>query len=237
LLGLIQRETQRQGLNYLAMKVAVFHSSLTGDRRRSIIQQLQTGQIKVILSTSALEAGIDLPELDCCLLRGFPGSLMSFWQRVGRAGRKQHGLVIFLPLAQNPVDCFYGLHPQELLSGEVESAADFVALHSMQHQIVKAVPLVVLSSSLDVDSVVSAVMGRAIGYFFDTCEGGNGASEAIFHQLPKFAAKASALAKGCNCESGCPRCLTQHSCPQQNTGLHKDAGIFLLDAMATLNHS
>ncbi|WP_339379301.1 hypothetical protein [aff. Roholtiella sp. LEGE 12411] len=44
-----------------------------------MIQKLQAGQIKVIISTSSLEAGIYLPELNCCLLRGFPGSLMSFW--------------------------------------------------------------------------------------------------------------------------------------------------------------
>ncbi|MEH2038424.1 helicase-related protein [Nostoc sp.] len=98
-------------------------SSLTGDRRSEIIQKLQGGQIKVIISTSSLEAGIDLPELDCCLIRGFPGSLMSFWQRVGRAGHKQHGLVIYLPLGQNPIDVYYARHNQKLLSGEVESAA------------------------------------------------------------------------------------------------------------------
>lgn len=78
LLGLIKREAQRQGLNYLASQVAIFYGSLTGNRRRENIQQLQSKRLKVILSTSALEAGIDLPELDCCLLRGFPGSLMSF---------------------------------------------------------------------------------------------------------------------------------------------------------------
>jgi DEAD/DEAH box helicase domain-containing protein len=59
----------------------------------------------------------------------------------------------------------------------------------MEHQVIKAVPLVVLSSSLDVDCIVDNLAGRTVGYFFDTVEGGNGASEAIFHQLPKFASK------------------------------------------------
>nr|WP_248277511.1 DEAD/DEAH box helicase [Brasilonema sp. UFV-L1] len=525
LLGLIQRETQRQGLTQLADKVAIFYSSLTGDRRQQIIQNLQTGQIKVIIATSSLEAGIDLPELDCCLIRGFPGSLMSFWQRVGRAGRKKHGLVMYLPVGQNPIDVFYSQHPTELLSQEVESAAfnpdyptilgkhlecgcvesslalkelnsrfgnvagavadslmqqnklflshngklwgkgyphkdlnirsstqtsislidkltgetletmslsvayrevfpeaiysvqdesgeliayrcesldqirgeaklaflgkdtdsfteaesdldivplstlaqpkiiptnikdgklqltlvwgemttsvtgyklmkriygttcknqrcinykkplegrtcpscklslysgevtqvqsevafeepyvtkyqapcvlvevnaplkqalstqvnlykreiaehsgedreipeqfkalwtssaDFTALHSIEHQIVKAVPLVVLSSSLDVDGIVTQKEGETIGYFFDTNEGGNGAAEAIFHELPRFAAKAYALAAECDCEAGCPRCLHICGCSQQNMGLHKDIGLFLLDAI------
>ncbi|WP_347276498.1 DUF1998 domain-containing protein [Chroococcidiopsis sp [FACHB-1243]] len=98
-------------------------------------------------------------------------------------------------------------------------------------EIVKAVPLVVLSSSLDVDTVVDRSADKTVGYFFDTSSGGNGAAEAIFHQLPKFAAKARSLALECDCEFGCPRCLTQHGCPQQNLGLHKDAGLFLLDAI------
>lgn len=523
LLGLIQRETQRQGLGYLASKVAVFYSSLTAERRHEIIAKLQSGQIKVIISTSSLEAGIDLPELDCCLLRGFPGSLMSFWQRVGRAGRSSHGLVIYLPLVQNPIDVYYAQHPQQLLSGSVESAAfnpdyptilgkhlecgcvesslnlrelhtrfgtvsgavanslleqsklylsnngrlwgrgyphkevnirstpntqinlidrytgdilesmslplaqrevfpeaiynlqdengdliayrsvsldeergeavleylekntdlytepaseldiqpistlgdskiiptnidsgklrltlvwgeittsvtgyklmkrtygvtcknqncanhrkpiegktcprchnrlypaditqlqreitfaqpyitkyqapcvlleinqvinsylqtqvneikkqitencgneipeqfkalwttsaDFTALHSIQHQIIKAVPLVVLSSSLDVDAIVNQKEERTFAYFFDTCDGGNGATEAIFSDLPKFAAKAYSLASDCNCDSGCPRCLHYTGCPQHNNALHKDLGLFLLNAI------
>ncbi len=123
LLGLIRRETERQGIGYLANQVAVFYGSLKGDRRRAIIQQLQQRKVKIIISTSALEAGIDLPELDGCLIRGFPGSLMSFWQRVGRAGRSSHGLVIFLPIAQDPLDSFYGNNPQQLLSGEIEKTA------------------------------------------------------------------------------------------------------------------
>lgn len=71
--------------------------------------------------------------------------------------------------------------------------------------------------------------------FFDSCDGGNGASEAIFYQLLKFAKKAAALAKNCDCEYGCPRCLTQHNCLQQNRGLYKDLGWWLLlDAISTV---
>jgi DEAD/DEAH box helicase domain-containing protein len=48
---------------------------------------------------------------------------MSFRQRLGRAGRISPGLVIFLPVAQSSLDYYYGKHPEQLLSGEVESAA------------------------------------------------------------------------------------------------------------------
>ncbi len=47
---------------------------------------------------------------------------MSWWQRIGRVGRKNPGLVIFLPVAQNPLDNFYGKQPNFLLNGGVESA-------------------------------------------------------------------------------------------------------------------
>ncbi|WP_228062079.1 DEAD/DEAH box helicase, partial [Coleofasciculus sp. LEGE 07081] len=525
LIELVQRETSRQGVGYLAKKVAPFYGSLKGDRRRRLIQQLGTGEVNVIVSTSALEAGIDLPELDCCVIRGYPGSIMSFRQRLGRVGRQNPGLIIFLPVAQNPLDYYYGQYPQQLLSETVESAAfnpdyptilskhlecccvesglplvevelnfgtaggivasglleqrklflsshhclwasgyphrgvnlrgnalssvelvdistgetfeemsleiayrevfpgaiytasdeggnlvtyrceslnlesnkallqplpsnpgiftqaetsleiqclgrleepkiiatdfpegrlrlrlnwgeittvvkgykilsrdyrltctnvtclnyhqplsgkacsvcrrqlyyaevtqvkeevpfqqpyrsnyqapvvkveinpgvveavvekvnvlkseikaeygnaipdvlkelwtsspDWVALHSLGHQIIFALPMVVLSSSQDVNCVVEKEDKRVVGYFFDTCDGGNGAAEAIFQQLPVLAAKAKSLASICDCADGCPRCLTQSGCPQQNAGLHKEVGLFLLRAIGS----
>lgn len=56
-------------------------------------------------------------------MKGYPGSIMSFRQRLGRAGRVKPGLVIFLPVSQNSLDYYYGKHPEQLLSPEVESAA------------------------------------------------------------------------------------------------------------------
>ncbi|MGK7904508.1 MAG: DEAD/DEAH box helicase [Hormoscilla sp.] len=528
LLSLIQRETARQGLGYLAQQVGIFYGSLKGDRRRNLIRQLETGSLKVIISTSALEAGIDLPELDFCLLRGYPGSIMSFRQRLGRVGRKHPGLIIFLPVAQNALDNYYGKNPQQLLEGEVESAVfnpnyptilskhlecccsesglplpdleslfgekagaiasalleqeklsmsardylqtygyphknvnirgsnslsvdlvnaetgeefenmsldiayrevfpkaiytasdegkslvtyecekldiekgkaylkplseppniftqaeqelevkrlskleetkiidtaltegrlrlrlywgeitslvtgykvfireyrltctnkrcpnyhqplkgkncsvcsrklnyaeiiqekekiqfsepyrttyqapllkveinpavldalsqqvdrlkktvreqqvdkipdrleylwrstpGWLALHSIGHLLSFALPLVVLSSSFDVNYIVQKEGDRptVVGYFFDTCDGGNGAAEAIFQHFPRLAKKAKSLAQACDCQFGCPRCLTQSRCPQQNEGLHKEIGLFLLDAIARL---
>ncbi|MEG5043488.1 DEAD/DEAH box helicase [Microcoleus sp. B4-C1] len=525
LVDLIQKESTRQGNSYWAQKVTAFYGSLKSDRRQNIISQLQSGKLKVIISTSALEAGLDLPELDCCLVKGYPGSIMSFRQRLGRAGRIDPGLVIFLPVAQNSLDYYYGKNPNQLLSGEVESAAFYpnyptivskhiecccvesglpavevesrfdaaggavaeelldqdrlflvrnstlrgwgnphlkvnirgnaidaielidkntgesfeemsrdiayrevfpgaiytafddgnslvtylcqsldtdqnkailqpfeedpslftepdlglqiellenledpriiptslpdarlrltlgwgkitsevmgyklckreyrhtctnvkcrchkqflegkictscgrnlksieintliksvpfnppyqiqyeapvvkvevnpaliaaitgevdrhkasartqygddipqeleglfksppvaVALHSMAHQIQLAVPLVVLSSTHDVNCTVERDDSGIVAYFFDTTDGGNGASEEIGKQLPLFAAKAMSLALNCECSDGCPKCLIQLGCPQQNQGLHKKVGLFLLEAIAT----
>jgi DEAD/DEAH box helicase domain-containing protein len=122
--------------------------------------------------------------------------------------------------------------PQEL-KGLFEGNAVVVALHSMAHQIQLAVPLVVLSSTHDVNCTVKQDDSGIVAYFFDTTDGGNGASEEIGKQLPLFAAKAMSLALNCECSDGCPKCLIQIGCPQQNQGLHKKVGLFLLEAIAT----
>jgi DEAD/DEAH box helicase domain-containing protein len=122
--------------------------------------------------------------------------------------------------------------PQEL-KGLFEGNAVVVALHSMAHQIQLAVPLVVLSSTHDVNCTVEQDDSGIVAYFFDTTDGGNGASEEIGKQLPLFAAKAMSLALNCECSDGCPKCLIQIGCPQQNQGLHKKVGLFLLKAIAT----
>ncbi|GAB1545282.1 hypothetical protein NUACC21_79580 [Scytonema sp. NUACC21] len=523
LLSIIKQEARKQGCSHLAEGVAIFYGSLKSDRRSDIIGQLQSGKIRWILSTSALEAGIDLPELDCCLVRGWPGSLMSFRQRIGRAGRRNPGLVVFLPVAQSPLDNYYGTNPDVLLhsvaesasfnpdypillgkhlmaaavessipiamlthyfgeraaavanalmnqnqlflnrngqlwgrgyphkeinlrgnamtsvklidngtgedfeemsldmafrevfpgaiysaqnsEGEIakykstvldvtqriailnpidsksntftiaetdldiemlepladsktvvlsipkgklkltlgwgeitssvtgyklcvkqyeltctssgccnyhrpisgkscmycgtclknvelvtvideivfdkpyctqyktpivkveindeakraistlvgqfkeqvlrsnyesitpaydvlwEAAADSIALHSMGHQMIFAVPLVILGSSLDLNYIV-VDEGETVGYFYDAVDGGNGCSEAIFHQFQKFAHSAALLSKACSCETGCPKCLHLHSCPQGNSALNKTVGLMLLEAIA-----
>ncbi|WP_250855136.1 DEAD/DEAH box helicase, partial [Anabaena sp. PCC 7938] len=80
-------------------QVTAFYSGITAERRAEVVNQLQSGIIKWIIATEALEAGIDLPELECCVLRGWPGSKMAYQQRSGRAGRSQPGLTVLLPNA------------------------------------------------------------------------------------------------------------------------------------------
>ncbi|WP_414553157.1 DEAD/DEAH box helicase [Anabaena sp. CCY 0017] len=101
-------------------QVAAFYSGITSERRAEVVNQLQSGIIKWIIATEALEAGIDLPELECCVLRGWPGSKMAYQQRSGRAGRSQPGITLLLPNALNPIDCYVAEHPEMLVSGEVE---------------------------------------------------------------------------------------------------------------------
>jgi DEAD/DEAH box helicase domain-containing protein len=87
--------------------VRSYYASMTPTLKKKTIEQIKSGEVKVIICTNALEAGIDLPELDACLIRGYPGSRMSFLQRIGRAGRSKSGLVVFLPSKQSAFDFYF----------------------------------------------------------------------------------------------------------------------------------
>ncbi len=86
--------------------------------RREIENGLRTGEIKGVVSTSALEAGIDIGSLDAVILVGFPGSLLSAWQQAGRAGRgTDSSLIVFMP-QENPLDRYFMHHPDDFLGRE-----------------------------------------------------------------------------------------------------------------------
>ncbi|MBD2428088.1 DEAD/DEAH box helicase [Phormidium sp. FACHB-1136] len=104
---LLADKAAHQGQPHLAQQVASFYGSLDEVRRRDIIARLSSGDVRWIVATEALEAGIDLPQLDCCILRGFPGNLMSFAQRIGRAGRQQEGLAVLIPMGHSLLDIHY----------------------------------------------------------------------------------------------------------------------------------
>ena len=91
--------------------VDLFYGSLRSEQRKERLEKLSRGETKVLITTNCLEAGIDLPELDFVVLRGF-SSLNSFWQRGGRCGRKSPGLIIFIPDVHNHIDYYYATQPE-----------------------------------------------------------------------------------------------------------------------------
>jgi DEAD/DEAH box helicase domain-containing protein len=115
---LLADKATHQGQPHLAQQVASFYGSLDEARRRDIVERLSAGEIRWIVATEALEAGIDLPQLDCCILRGFPGNLMSFAQRMGRAGRQNDGLAILIPMGNSLLDAHYSQETELLGSPE-----------------------------------------------------------------------------------------------------------------------
>jgi len=79
--------------------------------RREIEADLRSGAAKVVVSTNALELGIDIGSLDVAVLVGYPGSQASFWQRAGRVGRRGKPSLVVQISRSDPVDQYLARHP------------------------------------------------------------------------------------------------------------------------------
>jgi DEAD/DEAH box helicase domain-containing protein len=90
--------------------------------RRSIERGLRDGEILGVVSTNALELGVDIGRLDVSILAGYPGSVAATWQQFGRAGRRQGTSVAILVASGAPVDQYVIHHPEFLLDNTPEEA-------------------------------------------------------------------------------------------------------------------
>ena len=86
------------------------------NERRQIERGLREGRIRGVVSTNALELGIDIGSLDVAVLAGYPGTVASTWQRMGRAGRRSGTSVAVLVASSTPLDQFIVNHPEYFLN-------------------------------------------------------------------------------------------------------------------------
>lgn len=108
--------------NNYSIKIEPYRSGLLPTERRNIEKGLREGSVTGVVSTNALELGIDIGGLDAAVMASWPGSHSSFWQQSGRAGRRQgHSLAIFVA-SSSPLDQFYIENPEYCLSGRSELA-------------------------------------------------------------------------------------------------------------------
>lgn len=106
----------------LADKLESYRAGYLPHERRKVEQRLFNGDLLGVVSTNALELGLDIGSLDACLLIGYPGTIASFQQRAGRAGRRsRHSLVIFVG-GTDPIDQYFMRHPETLFEKAPESA-------------------------------------------------------------------------------------------------------------------
>lgn len=103
-------------------KVKPYRGGLLPNERRKLERALFNGEIRTIITTNALELGIDIGDLDLCLMAGHPGSFASFWQQAGRVGRKGKAATIVYVAKDQPIDQFLVHHPEFLLSAPIEQA-------------------------------------------------------------------------------------------------------------------
>ena len=89
-------------------RISAFHADLKNDNRQDIQKKIKSGNIRVVFATNALELGLDIGGLDGVILAGFPPSIMSAWQQIGRAGRgwDKDAFVLFYAM-NDPIDQFF----------------------------------------------------------------------------------------------------------------------------------
>ncbi|MCK5805922.1 MAG: DEAD/DEAH box helicase, partial [Lentisphaeria bacterium] len=107
---------------YLRDKIKPYRGGLLPSERRQLERDLFEGRINTIITTNALELGIDIGDLDLCVLSGHPGTIASFWQQAGRVGRKGSNAVIVYIAKDAPVDQYLVNHPEFVTSTPIEQA-------------------------------------------------------------------------------------------------------------------
>jgi DEAD/DEAH box helicase domain-containing protein len=91
-------------------------------RRRAVEQGLRAGDVLGVVSTNALELGVDIGHLDVAVLAGYPGTIASLWQQAGRAGRRLGPSAAILVATSAPLDQFMVSHPDYLFGTPPEHA-------------------------------------------------------------------------------------------------------------------
>ncbi|TXT65062.1 MAG: putative ATP-dependent helicase Lhr [Promethearchaeota archaeon] len=109
----------REALPTIREQIHSYRAGISKQKRRLIERNFKNKNILGISSTNALELGIDIGTLEATICSGFPGTLSSFWQQIGRSGRGEElSLSTFIPM-ENPLDLFY-IHNPDILFGPIQ---------------------------------------------------------------------------------------------------------------------
>ncbi|GAC1362938.1 MAG: DEAD/DEAH box helicase [Ktedonobacteraceae bacterium] len=118
----IVRTVRKQLPASLRRQVVAYRAGYMAQERHAIERKLATKDLLGVVSTTALELGIDVGDLDVAILDGFPGTIASFWQQAGRAGRRERSALTILVLRDDALDQYFALHPEKLLGQPAEQA-------------------------------------------------------------------------------------------------------------------
>jgi DEAD/DEAH box helicase domain-containing protein len=111
-----------QSQPHLRRVISSYRAGYLPEERRQIENALQAGELLGVVSTSALELGIDIGGLDVCILVGYPGSMVNTWQRAGRVGRAGRESLILLIASKDALDQFFMKYPEHFFGRDLEDA-------------------------------------------------------------------------------------------------------------------
>ncbi|MCY3022259.1 MAG: DUF1998 domain-containing protein, partial [Planctomycetota bacterium] len=115
-------ETLRKTAPHLAGKVTPYRGGYLAEERRDIERRLFAGELLGVSATRALELGIDVGALEACIVVGYPGTLASFFQQAGRAGRRERDALVVLIGLDTAVNQYVLSHPDYLFERTLEQA-------------------------------------------------------------------------------------------------------------------
>jgi len=118
---LLVADLEEGGDPELAKLVAPYRAGYTSQQRRDLEGRLVRGELRAVITTDALELGIDIGELDAAVVVTFPGTVASLRQMWGRAGRRGRGLAVYVA-GEDALDQFFCRHPDDFLERPVEAA-------------------------------------------------------------------------------------------------------------------
>jgi DEAD/DEAH box helicase domain-containing protein len=119
---IVASDVRRRLPRSLGERVRAYRGGYLAEERRAIEDELFAGQLTGVVATSALELGIDVGGLDAVVVDGFPGTIASFRQQAGRAGRSGHASAAVLVTGSDQLDQWLASHPEELHSRSPEPA-------------------------------------------------------------------------------------------------------------------
>ncbi|QGY41982.1 DEAD/DEAH box helicase [Pseudodesulfovibrio cashew] len=103
-------------------RISAYRAGFLPEERREIEMRMADGDLLAVISTSALELGIDIGGLDVCIMVGYPGSVMATHQRGGRVGRSTRDSVVALVAQEDALDQYFMRNPDDFFSRPPESA-------------------------------------------------------------------------------------------------------------------